>query len=318
MIFHRARPTSVLYDDLRTYGGITNKEAASVLLSARIMAGGKSPRDRIVESRTYLSRKVVNVAPGDINPAMYGDFYASTQSLYARVRNHVGGRGSMDMVLKHYAGPATDAMEAALRAHGIESQVYRNEVERLLRVHVLSEQDRPLLLFMLFCITGCLADTSRAVRMVEEFAKHRFARDLTTISTLTESNGETEPVSLALLRVRDGVAQPPFIPLSPQGNVIGAHAAGPGAISNVEPDVSRSHLHIWCEDGRWLCEGMDSTNGTFLISGADGSVLCVEPPRKERSPKALYPPMEFHAGDTLCCGANTQFFVTRIYTHQTS
>lgn len=46
-------PSSYMYSDLRSFGGITNKEAASELLTDRTLCGNGAPRDRINE-RTFF------------------------------------------------------------------------------------------------------------------------------------------------------------------------------------------------------------------------------------------------------------------------
>lgn len=49
-------PSSYMYSDLRSFGGITNKEAASELLTDRTLCGNGAPRDRINERTFYQGR----------------------------------------------------------------------------------------------------------------------------------------------------------------------------------------------------------------------------------------------------------------------
>ena len=302
-------PSSVLYADLRSCG-ISNKDAARVLLSDTVLIGGKTPRSR-VDSRTYLSREVVHVTPDRVYPGMFADFYVSTQTLCGRIM----ARKSDLQVVEHYAGVAARNMEAALAAYGISAQMYKNEVVRLRSAHLQREQDRPLLLFMLFCITGCLADVGRAIELVEQFAQRKLTLDLATITTasssITTMMSADAPSLLGLLRIVNGMAQPPIYPLSPEGSTIGAHAVGPGAITNVGSDVSRLHARVWRDGTRWMCQGLLSTNGTFIVLAADRSQVMVEPPRSQRMPNVTYEPQEIHEGDMLCMG-RTQFLVLRI------
>ena len=303
-------PSSVLYADLRAFGGVSNRDAASVLLSDSVVIGGKTPRSR-VDSRTYLSREVVHVTPDRVNPGVFTDFYVSTQTLFGRLLS----RHSGEEIVEHYVGLPAHNMSAVLLAYGQDAQVYNNEVARLRTARLQREQDRPLLLFMLFCIVGCLADVRRATQLVEEFAQRKLTLDLATITnatSLTSVTGSSPSTPLlGLLRIVGGVAQPPIYPLMPEGSVIGAHAVGPGAITNVGSDVSRLHARVWREGDRWLCAGLSSTNGTSLVSGIDGSVVYVEPPRSQRVPGATYPAQELHEGDMLYLGRTT-FMVLRI------
>ena len=310
----RSTPSSVLYADLRSFGKITNKAAARILLSARIGAGGKAPRDRI-ESRTYLSREVVHVLPQNVIPSIYADFYSSTQTLFSQIKKHLHGTVTTRMLVVHFAEEAALKMSDALRVHGLDAQIYLNECNRLTHVRLCVEKDRPLLLFMLFCIVGCLADVKQAVRQVEEFAHHKLSQDLATISVDLDSQEQTTEstgAQIGLLRIQNGVAQSSIKTLRPAGSVVGTLATGPGAISNVGPDVSRTHARIWREGNRWLCIGLKSTNGTFIISGVDKSMLCVEPPHSRRNAKIDYPPQEIQEGDILQFGRDTKFLVLRV------
>lgn len=49
-------PSSYMYSDLRSFGGITNKDAASELLTDRTVCGNSAPRDRINERPFYQGR----------------------------------------------------------------------------------------------------------------------------------------------------------------------------------------------------------------------------------------------------------------------
>lgn len=60
-------PSSYMYSDLRSFGGITNKEAASELLTEQTLCGNDAPRDRINE-RTFLSRQIVHATPSQVHP----------------------------------------------------------------------------------------------------------------------------------------------------------------------------------------------------------------------------------------------------------
>lgn len=307
-------PSSIMYADLRQFGGISNTDAARILLTDRIMFGGTSPRDR-VSSRTYLSREVVHVDPSRVNPSIFTDFSISTQTLYSRIISRVNSEA---LVSDHYTTEATEAMCATLTAHGLDAQMYRNEVARLCQVRLRTEHDRPLLLLMLFCVTGCLADAREATVIVEAFARNKLAQDLATVTVAQSARSVTvlndQGVSLGLLREIGGTAVPPIIPLNPSGSTVGALATGPGAITNVEADVSRTHARIWREGDRWLCEGLGSTNGTTLIKKGVGTAISIEPPRSRRASWGTYPPVEIEEGDVLQFGLRTKYLVLNVHT----
>ena len=307
-------PSSIMYADLRQFGGISNTDAARILLTDRIMFGGTSPRDR-VSSRTYLSREVVHVDPSRVNPSIFTDFSISTQTLYSRIISRVNSEA---LVSDHYTTETTEAMCATLTAHGLDAQMYHNEVARLRQVCLRTEHDRPLLLLMLFCVTGCLADAREATVIVEAFARNKLAQDLATVTVAQSARSVTvlndQGVSLGLLREIGGTAVPPIIPLNPSGSTVGALATGPGAITNVEADVSRTHARIWREGDRWLCEGLGSTNGTTLIKKGVGTAISIEPPRSRRASWGTYPPVEIEEGDVLQFGLRTKYLVLNVHT----
>jgi hypothetical protein len=311
-VFTQDTPSSVLYQDLKTFGGISNKDAARILLSGKVAAGGRAPRDR-VDDRTFLSREVVHSQPGLVNTSLFANLPDATQTLMSRLlaNRATGGKSG---ILAHYLGPASQAMQETLADYNLDAAVYRNEVLRLGSVRLRREEDRATLVLMLFVSTGCLADPAAAVGVVEGFAVKTLAVTIGTIETTMGDQAESAPestVDLGLLRFVNGTARPPIHPLSPAGSIVGSLATGPGAVTDVDVDVSRRHLRIWRQGTRWLCQGLGSTNGTLLVSGADKSTTVVEPPRSGRR-ASEYPPVPIERGDMLCLGRTTRFLVMNI------
>ena len=307
----RPTPSSVLYADLKQFGKINNKDAAFTLLSPKIGPGGRIARDYVTQP-VYLSRSVVNVTPEHVDPGNYGNLCSGSQTLYKQVLNHAGGPQAQGDVLAHYSEDAAQKMIAALTQYNRNAQLYRNELTRLMQAQLLKESDRALLVFRLFCITGCLADPEAAIQKVEDFANDVLVQDLATVSTAS-SRGPEHAVSatFGLMRKFDNVLRPPFFPLDPEGSRLGCFAAGPHDIADVGADVSRQHARVWLEDGRWLCEDLESTNGTFIMRGTDDSLIEVAPPRNRRKKDINYPPQELHENDILRLGSNTSFFFLR-------
>ena len=81
------------------------------------------------------------------------------------------------------------------------------------------------------------------------------------------------------------------------------------SITDVGADASREHLRIWLEGGRWYAQGLGSTNGTVLESGAGDGDIVIEPPRDQREPGKIYPPVEIENSDRLHLGLYTTFLV---------
>ena len=301
-----------MFDDLRRFGGISNIEAARILLSAKVSYGGSSPRDK-AEDRTYLSRYVVHMTPDDADASQFADFEVSTLNVSSRLLARHGH--DRQAIVEHYLGDASSKICAALDGWGRDSRLYSNEMRRLAGANFKRENYRSMLLLMLFLATGCLADAKEAVAIVEDYSLHRLSEDIETLSDDYVNLGQGSalaPVTLGLLRLVGGVAYPPILALDPNGTIVGSLADGPSAIRDVGSDVSRRHLRIWRSDDIWLCQGMHSTNGTTLISGVDAQPICVEPPRSRQSAKIEYPPQEIREGDRLQLGASTEFLVMRV------
>ena len=309
-----------MFSDLRTFGRLTNREAAEELLSAAVSYGGKSIRARI-DDRTFLSRQIVHAAPGQTHPEFFGDFFQSAQTITGRIINNLGGdanaRASVD---EHYRGPAADAMCAVLHDFDLEDTLYANAVARIAAADFRQESDRTILFVMLFLATGCLADTRAAVSVVERFVEYKLAMDIGTIETEVDQDASvlddvqtSDGIGLGLLRIINGVARPPIYPLSddPKGTIIGSLADGENVINDVDLDVSRRHLRIWRDGKHWFAEGLDSTNGTTLIPGDGTPIRTIEKPRSQRGAFPL-PPVEIHNSDMLNLAGTTAFLVVSI------
>jgi hypothetical protein len=179
MLFRRETPSSVMFDDLRRFGGISNIEAARMLLSAKVMYGGSSPRDK-AEDRTYLSRYVVHMTPDDADASQFADFEVSTFNVSSRLLAKHGH--NRKAIAEHYLGDASTKMCTALDGWGRDSKFYSNELRRLSEASFKREEYRCTLLLMLFLATGCLADAREGVAIVEDYARHRLSEDIETLA----------------------------------------------------------------------------------------------------------------------------------------
>lgn len=118
--------------------------------------------------------------------------------------------------------------------------------------------------------------------------------------------------NLGLLRTHaDNCADMQIHPLTrdPRGTVIGSLPKTSPSITDVGADASREHLRIWLEGEHWYAQGLGSTNGTVLESGARDGDIVIEPPRDQREPGKIYPPVEIANSDRLHLGLYTTFLV---------
>ena len=162
----RETPRSVMFDDLRKFGGITNRDTAWMLLRSTPMAGGKAPRDR-VDERTFLSREVVHAPVERPRPELFADITQTAQNITARLISNLGGSEmARAMVAEHYSGEAADAMRESLSAYGLDDRIYRNACDRIAAPGTTAA-DCALPLVTLFVACGCLCDPQAAVQVTE-------------------------------------------------------------------------------------------------------------------------------------------------------
>lgn len=310
-------PTEFVFEELRSQAGLSNRDAAFMLLSNRSLYAGRSPRDRIGE-RTFLSREVVHIQPNRINPAIYGDFTQSAQTITAHIaRNYGGGEQAYRQIIERYSGSSCARMVALLNAYGYEGRIYANKTMRILSMDLPSEGDRAVMVVLAFVAAGCLADPRAASDLVDRFAREKLAREIGTVFSdplpkARQTVFERATDELGLVRVINGAIRPPIYPLSqgPQGTVVGSLPTERSCITDVEVDVSRQHLIVWYEHQQWWCQGLGSTNGTFIVRAGTEEIVVVEHARfRRQTQKAV--PVALMPGDILCLGRRTRFLVVR-------
>ena len=304
-------PSRVMYDDLKTFGHISRKDVAQILLSDRVVAGGRSLRTRALEDPTYVTRYICDATPGALSERDFSNFSEGARTITRRMIDRMGGEDARRVISDHYCRDSVKPMCAALEAFGRNGTLYANAVEHVASMTLANEKNRALVFVMLFVVTGCLGDPSRAIELVEDFARTQlsgyFHTQMDVEDDVSEPPVPAEKVFM-LVRERDGasVAGENYV-LDPSGTVIGRFAGGPSDISKVEQDVSRHHLRIWRENGHWFCEGMNSTGGTIILRG-QGKIV-VEPPERDRPSDWRSEPHEIVSPDLICLGAHTCFRV---------
>lgn len=207
-------------------------------------------------------------------------------------------------------------MGALLRHYSLDGNLYANAIRRINASPMSETSDKAVLLMMMFLTTGCLADPEIAARTTHSFMEKKLSFTFSTLQpTLAQPKHTTKsagrPIKLGLIRIDNEVACSPIYPLSTseEGTTIGLLATGSNSINDVDIDVSRKHLRIFEDGSAWYAQGLGSTNGTTLISGADKSITEIEP---QGSANKKYPPVKISHGDTLCLGKTTRFLVLKI------
>ncbi len=310
------KPITYMFTDLKRFGRLGHGKAAQILLTDRPIWDGNSPRSR-AEDRYFLSRQVVHSMPGYLPETFFAPFDASAQAIAAHIIADRAPEDGRAAIKEHYLHETLSEFRQVLRAWNINDELYANALGRAATMPLAHEQSRCTVYLMLFIVTACLGDPARAIELTRRFASEKL---MGGFSTQDVELGNDEPelsegdVRLGLVRVVHGKLKAHIYPLScePEGTVVGLFATGDHAIIDVENDVSRSHLRLWRENGRWYAEGLNSRFGTILISGDDRSEKVIEPPRSERTASWTPTPCEILPGDMLRLGSDTQFMVLEI------
>lgn len=314
-------PSHTLYADLKAFGRISNRDAALILLNPQASVNGMSIRSRAGTDRTFLSRDIVHARPGKYGLETYSSLPRATQQLEALILSHLKDEGKGPEAFgQHYRADACRAMRSAISAAGLDGNIYRNALDKILASDDLADAAKSHLAFMLFVTAGCLGDPLSAISIVDAYADKHYSCEISTVETrIGEGYAEAaaapeHDICLGLLRIVNGEAKPPIHPLStePGGSVIGALASGAGDVTDVGSDVSRRHARIWREDGIWWVEGLGSTNGTVLVSGDTRRTTVVELPRSKRTSGTETAPVRIAMSDVLRLGSSTEFLVMRI------
>lgn len=301
-------PCGVLFDVFKRQGGISHKELASLILSERPLADGRSPVNR-ASDRTWLSHFVVRAPIGSLQPRYFKDHGLAAQRVLSRLRSRVGFTMTYEKVIDLICGEVGEAMDRALSLCHQDVGLYRNALTRFKLGSGYTTGERAEALMVLFIAVGCSANVPYAVRYTTEYVERSFGGRAGTPESSSfdaaaaTSNAVPVPHALGLMRIADGylTGAPHWILAASEGVRIGALACGEDDITDVEADVSAEHALVWwdAESACWKVRDLESTNGTRIVRASDGA--CPELAPGEDA--------ELHAGDELRLGASTAFVV---------
>ena len=321
MAQEQGTPISVMFEVFKSFGGVSNRDVAYIILSDRPIADGRSPRDRVGSDKTFLSRAIVHSMPGELPDVMFADFEASAYHLVAQMHGPSGKPRTPEEICECFSGWAAHAMSVALRSYALDETIYLNAVRGFNAVEDVDGMKRAYLLVLLFLVTGCTQDPRRGADYVLDVAQNRYNANLYTQATQTfpsvemeDSETSAEDVRLALFRVvgnrlRGG---PYALSTDLAGTDIGYLSTSEGSITDVEETVSRRHLNIHrAEDGHWYARGLGSRNGTVLVSGEDKSEILIEPPR-DKAEGFIAHDVRIGPGDRLVLARDTVFMVVQV------
>lgn len=319
-------PLSVLFDLVRRQADVSNKELASIILSGKPLADGRSPRSRIGD-RTWMSRYIVHAPVSMLSEQYFGNYAVSAMRLVSRMKSRQYAGLDDRCILELACGDEGRAMDDALRATGQDVAPYRNMMERIRDAASLSMGERAEAAFVLLVSAACSGSVRRCVTETQRFIDDMYSGSVRTpepaagCDLLARGSNELLPERwLGLVRVVDGmvVGDAQWVPPTAEGAVVGSLALDEGAAAQVGPDVSGEHLRLWREDVGWFVQGLGSRNGTVLVSGLTGERTVVEPTHEERrqmrraekAAPGVEPPMfRVFPGDQLELAKSTTFLL---------
>lgn len=313
-------PCFVLFETMKKRGGISYKELASIILSGKPLSDGRSPVSRI-DDRSWVSRFIVHAPAGTLHDGYFADYSISALRLISRLKSKRGRSLSGEQIFDMIAVDRRDAMEEALAAHHQDALLYRNVLERLRQNEGFSHDERAEIAMVLFLTAACTSDVRRAADAAMDFTKSFHGAGVATplvtprITKRLEDEGASPMaanITIGLLRVKDGyVVGAPHWVTAPSGEmIVGTMASEDNAMTDVESDVSTRHARIWKDDeGRWLIEGLGSSNGTTVLRGSDREVVVVEPPKEGRDEGWASGPIELIPGDEVTFASDSTFVV---------
>lgn len=95
-------PCSVLYNDIRSFGGLKHLEIARMLINGNSYLGS-TLLEKCSSNRSYLTRYIVHREPDQCAPAIYSDFAVTTLNLSAAICSKLGGgESAYRAIAEHY------------------------------------------------------------------------------------------------------------------------------------------------------------------------------------------------------------------------
>ena len=304
-------PSMVMYAALKRFG-MSNREAANLLLNTRLTFDGKMVQDRIDES-SQLSRRIVRTTPGELPIGLFNDFHLTCPRLANTLVDNIALKQcsgdtakATQKLMEAFSTTLAWSMADALTASGIDAFMYRNMVSYIGHVELSKESGRIVLHTMLFVITGCTGDPRTASLLTIDYATNFLGADYHTAPTVignmpTQDDSQTN-IGLGLVRIVDGFVKSGsnMHVLDPGGTEIGLMPQTKHTVSDVGEDASRRHALVWKQADAWLIKDLGSTNGTRIISGSTGAETTLEPNGN---------PVPVSPTDVICLGATTRFLV---------
>ena len=317
-------PCFVVFGFLKREASINYKDFAMHLFNKEAKLG-RVPLLNKLEDKTFMSRQVVRLAPGEMSLNMFDDFAQTATFAWNELRENCLGAAAAEATSEEKTQAAHDKlideavpqMKAALDAFSLKGASFMNVVIAVSNLPQLTLGNKGYLIMLLFIASGCTGNVSFAIDTTIE---HMNRKGAVMRTAQLGDTAEMEPVratednyGITLFRIINGTMVTPGYELyeGEEGNEVGLLPMGRHTIADVEKTVSRRHLKIWkSEEGKWLAQGMNSKNGTIKIEAGTHAEVVVEHARNMAC-GARPPIVEIEPGDHLILGQSTEFAVCR-------
>lgn len=321
-------PSTTLFAALKACG-ISNREAASVLLDHNARPGGR-PVAELLGSKSRLSRRVVHAAPGEAPAESFADQAVSVPALADRMaarravdRRHGNVQKAASELVADEIARAHGEMALALETHGSNAGAYRETVELIAQLNPPLPRDKLVLHLTALVAAGLAADGRESFAKAASLAIGGLGLSIHTAAAsdqnplLSAPAASPSDASFALAPMHGTrIDRGQIHPVGPSGLAIG-RLPGPADdasafVTDAAADVSRRHARLWVEDGRLFIADLGSTNGTHVVSWGSHRITVVAAPARDRE-HGLGPadasPVELHYGDILCLGSTSRYIV---------
>lgn len=306
-------PCGALFGFLKKHGHIKHAEAASLLLSGKPLADGKSALSR-AEEPTWLSRFIVNAPQETLQPAYFADPAISVPRVISAMKRNGKHPCSSADILSLLDEYGKSDIANSLEPYGQAKRLFENSYTRIRRAQGLSENERLEASLFLIVSAAISGNVRQAVLRTLEYCRTSWG-GITALTPdagflpMGEARDKASIAPLGLLKTDGGYSSGTtyWVDPTPEGSVIGSMALNESDISDVGPCVSAQHARIWrAPDGSWYVEDLDSTNGTEILRGTDRYVVASSVSAVEASVGNC---IELMPGDQLRLAGDTCFVV---------
>lgn len=314
-LYAEQTPLAVLYSVIAWFAGKrkNNEIDARILSREPFDKKGRSPYQRAMEDMTWRTRELIQKDPVTLSPALFLEPSLAATRLLGYLKTQ--GFGNEELIAT-LTSDGCGAMCVSLKQHKLDYHLFRNLIDDIARALQSDSSECVAALMTAFTATAFLGNPRKAVENI--YIRERLAGSRNVAGTcnyLEALQGHPAPVRecrVGIVRCYEDGSQSEeihFLDPGERGTVIGRSAPSEGDVTDVDPTVSREHLLLHQNDGRWMARGLGSTNGSKIMR-KDGSVEVIESPLS--SEEHVSAELELYPGDKLFLGLGTMYKIVLV------